>query len=42
MNKEVYEMPSVEVVSIELEGLIAASGEFNPGIEPPTDNVEGD
>lgn len=31
MNKEVYEVPSVEVVSFEVEGVIAASVEFPLG-----------
>lgn len=28
MNKEVYEVPSVEVVDFEVEGMIAQSAEF--------------
>lgn len=28
MNKEVYEVPSVEVVDFEVEGMIAQSTEF--------------
>lgn len=35
MNKEVYEVPSVEVVSFEVEGVIAVSTNYDMPLPSP-------
>lgn len=37
MEKKIYETPTIDVVEIESEGVLCASGDFNPYTEDTLD-----